>query len=50
MTSEAMTSVPSHVPAARVIDFDVYHPTGIEDGYHAAWQRLQAPVGSEVSA
>ena len=43
MTSEAMTSVPSHVPAARVIDFDVYHPTGIEDGYHAAWQRLQAP-------
>ena len=42
MASEAMTSVPAHVPASRVVDFDVYHPTGIEDGYHQAWMRLHA--------
>ena len=40
MTSEAMTSVPPHVPASRVVDFDVYNPAGIEDGFHQAWMRL----------
>ncbi len=42
MTSEALTPVPAHVPPSRVVDFDVYHPAGIEDGYHQAWMRLHA--------
>ncbi len=42
MTSEVLTPVPAHVPPSRVVDFDVYHPAGIEDGYHQAWMRLHA--------
>lgn len=42
MTSEVLTPVPAHVPPSRVVDFDVYHPTGIEDGYHQSWMRLHA--------
>ena len=38
-----LAATPAHVPASRVVDFDVYKPTGIEDGYHEAWKRLQAP-------
>ena len=37
MTSATM----AHVPASRVVDFDVYSPAGIEDGFHQAWMRLQ---------
>jgi cytochrome P450 len=40
MTSETMAHVPPHVPASRVVDFDVYNPPGIEDGFHQAWMRL----------
>lgn len=32
---------PAHVPVERVIDFDLYHPPGIEEGIHAAWLRLR---------
>ena len=42
MNSEVLTPVPAHVPPSRVVDFDVYHPAGIEDGYHQAWMRLHA--------
>ena len=42
MSSEVLTPVPAHVPPSRVVDFDVYHPAGIEDGYHQAWMRLHA--------
>ncbi len=34
---------PAHVPRSRIVDFDVYNPAGIGDGYYAAWQRLHAP-------
>lgn len=40
MAAEAMAQVPAHVPATRVVDFDVYNPAGIEDGFHQAWLRL----------
>lgn len=40
MANETMAPVPPHVPAARVVDFDVYNPAGIEDGFHQAWMRL----------
>lgn len=36
-------NVPAHVPANRVVDFDVYQPPLIEQDYFAAWQALQAP-------
>ena len=36
-------TVPGNVPADRIVDFDVYAPAGIENGYHQAWKRLQAP-------
>lgn len=32
--------IPEHVPPSRVVDFDVYNPTGIKHGYHQAWNRL----------
>lgn len=44
MSAEAtLAPTPAHVPPARVVDFDVYKPAGIEDGYHQAWKKLQEP-------
>ncbi len=48
MSNEAMVTnttvpIPAHVPASRIVDFDVHHPAGIEEGYHEAWKRLQKP-------
>jgi len=34
---------PNHVPADRVVDFDVFHPPGVEQDYFAAWKTLQQP-------
>lgn len=39
----AKFSVPTHVPANRVIDFDMYNPEGIGEGLQAAWKRLHNP-------
>lgn len=33
-------SVPAHVPADRVVDFDLYHPSGVEHDLHLAWKAL----------
>jgi len=39
-----LAPVPAHVPQARIVDIDMYNPAGIaEEGYHAAWKKLQAP-------
>lgn len=40
MAVNIMAKIPSHVPAERVVDFDIYHPDGIQDGFHQAWMRL----------
>ena len=41
MDDAGLTEIPVHVPPQRVVDFDVYKPTGIDDeGYHRAWMRL----------
>jgi cytochrome P450 len=32
---------PDHVPAARVVDFDIYNPPGGEEDFHSAWKSLQ---------
>ena len=34
---------PAHVPAERVVDFDLYRPPGVDNGFHEAWQALHAP-------
>ena len=31
---------PDHVPADGVYDFDLYHPPGVENGFHEAWLAL----------
>lgn len=31
---------PEHVPADGVYDFDLYHPPGVENGFHEAWLAL----------
>lgn len=33
--------VPGHVPADRVVDFDLFFPPGVEHDYHAGWKTLQ---------
>ncbi len=43
-----MTALPAHVPADRVVDFDIYFPPDIERDYHAAWRALQSPARSLV--
>ena len=40
---------PAHVPADRVVDFDIFNPPGIDDeGLHEAWKRLQESTPHEV--
>ena len=31
---------PDNVPAERVVEFDLYHPPGLEQGFHEAWAAL----------
>lgn len=41
--TQAPTHVPSHVPADRIVDIDIYVPPGLEDdGFHKAWSDLSA--------
>lgn len=39
---------PAHVPADRVIDFDIFQPLGVEHDYFAAWTALQRPDGPSL--
>lgn len=32
--------VPAHVPADRVVDFDIFNPPGVEQDYFSAWKTL----------
>ena len=36
-------SIPANVPSDRIIDFDMFNPIGIENGFHEAWKQLQKP-------
>ncbi|MFO1260348.1 MAG: cytochrome P450 [Sphingomonadaceae bacterium] len=37
--------VPAHVPADRVVDFDIFNPPGVEQDYFAAWKSLTGKHG-----
>lgn len=32
--------VPAHVPADRIVDFDIFNPPGVEEDFFAAWKTL----------
>lgn len=32
--------IPAHIPADRIVDFDIFNPPGVEDDYFAAWKTL----------
>lgn len=44
----AQLACPAHVPAERVVDFDIFDPAGVEQDYFAAWQSLQRPGGPSL--
>jgi cytochrome P450 len=37
-----MAEKPTHVPPELVVDFDIYNPPGLQNGFHEAWHTLQA--------
>lgn len=37
--------VPAHVPADRVVDFDIFNPPGVEQDFFAAWTSLLGGPG-----
>ena len=41
----AVAAIPSHVPADRVVDFDIFNPPGVEQDYFAAWTSLLGGPG-----
>lgn len=43
MQNMLLAERPAHVPAENVVDFDMYAPPGVADGFHAAWLKLQEP-------
>lgn len=49
MASASLTGVvPDHVPAGRVVDFDIYNPVGIEEGFQESWTFFQRPEIPEI--
>ena len=48
MTMIEMAERPKHVPADRVVDFDVYNPDGVEHGFHEIFQKLHDQVNHDL--
>jgi len=42
MSAQILENIPPHVAANRVVDFDLYAPPNLQDGFHSAWVTLQA--------
>lgn len=40
MNALANEAIPSNVPSDRVVDFDIYNPPNLDQGFHTAWQAL----------
>lgn len=45
---QSMMVRPAHVPADRIVDFDIFAPPGVEQDYFAAWQSLVREDGPGV--
>ena len=45
---QSMMARPAHVPADRIVDFDIFAPPGVEQDYFAAWQLLVREDGPGV--
>jgi cytochrome P450 len=41
-------SPPPHVRPSAIVDFDIYHPVGVETDYGEAWKILQKPGSPEI--
>jgi cytochrome P450 len=41
LANDAFAELPSNVPQERLIDFDLYAPEGIEQGFDEPWDRLR---------
>ena len=39
---------PSHVPGDRIVDFDLYDPPGLDEGFHGAWAGLMASNDQDI--
>jgi camphor 5-monooxygenase len=48
LQSFATVSKPEHVPADRVVDFDVFNPPNVSADFHAAWKKLQESAKHDV--
>ncbi len=42
--------IPAHVPADRVVDFDIFSPPGVEQDYFAAWETIRGGPGTGLPA
>lgn len=43
-----LTERPAHVPEDRIVDFDVYNPEGVEEGFHEIFQKLHDDAGHDL--
>ncbi len=43
MAIALLANAPCNVPVGHIVDWDMYHPPGVETGFHAAWKALHAP-------
>nr|WP_047169519.1 cytochrome P450 [Sphingomonas sp. Y57] len=46
--SSTLAERPSHVPADRVVDFDVFSPPGVEKDFQDAWAALQVSGAPDI--
>lgn len=42
MTTDMLAERPSHVPGDHIVDWDMYAPPAVREGFHEAWRALQA--------
>ncbi|MEX6722863.1 cytochrome P450 [Parapedomonas caeni] len=48
MTEALQLERPAHVRPEQFVDFDIYAPPGIEQDFHAGWQKLHEPGVPDV--
>ncbi len=43
MATALLADAPCNVPVGHIVDWDMYHPPGVEHGFHVAWKALHRP-------